>query len=103
MAGEHRGETADGVDILLDLGEPRVDDLADIVEFGARVGFPAAVLARREEAGRLVVMPVLDVADDFLDQILDRDETLGARIFVASERQMEIGRASCRDGGGRYR
>src|SRR3546814_5049987 len=42
MAGEHRGETADGVDILLDLGEPRVDDLADIVEFGARVGFPAA-------------------------------------------------------------
>src|SRR3546814_2047989 len=31
--------------------------------------------------------------DDFLDQILDRDETLGARIFVDYDRQMGALRA----------
>src|SRR3546814_4336817 len=41
MAGQHRGEAADGIDILLDLGQPRVDRLADVVEFGARVRLPA--------------------------------------------------------------
>ena len=33
-------------------------------------------------------MLVLDLADDLLDQILDRDEPLGARIFVEHDREM---------------
>jgi hypothetical protein len=35
---------------------------------------------------------VFDVADDFLDQIFDRDEPVGAAIFVDHERQMNAGR-----------
>ena len=35
-------------------------------------------------------MLVLDVADDLLDQILERDEALGARIFVEHDRQVDM-------------
>ena len=38
-------------------------------------------------------MFVLDLADDFLDQILDRDEPVGARELVDHHRQMHALRA----------
>src|SRR5690606_36062946 len=58
MTRQDRGEAANGVDILLDLGKPRVDRLADIIELGARVSLPAAIFARRKERDGLVVMLV---------------------------------------------
>src|SRR3546814_5447638 len=77
-AGEQEGEAAQGVDILLDIAEPRVDRLGDFVEFGAGVGVPDAVLHRDQHAGGFLVMLVLDLADDLLDHIFNSDDTLGA-------------------------
>ena len=37
MAREHGGETAQRVDIFVDLGKPRVDRLADVDQLGARI------------------------------------------------------------------
>src|SRR3546814_17773474 len=87
---------SDGIDILLDLGQPRVDRLADVVEFGARVRLPATVFTRCEEDGRFVVMLILDLAHNLLDQILNGHETLGPRIFVDHDREMGALRAQDR-------
>ena len=84
---QHRGKTAERVDIFVNLGKPRVDRFTDIVQLGARVGVPAAVVAGREQRGGLVVMLVLDLADNFLDQILDRQQSFGTRIFVDDDRR----------------
>ena len=59
MACEDGGEAAQRVDILVDLGEPRVDRLADIVEFGARIGFPTAAGAGNDQRFGFVVVFML--------------------------------------------
>ena len=45
----------------------------DVVEFGTRIGVPRAIVERYQHRDGGVVMLVLDVADDLLDEILDRD------------------------------
>src|SRR3546814_18901788 len=55
MAGQHRGAAADGIDILLDLGQPRADRLAALVAFGAPVSPPPPVLPRYEGEGRFPI------------------------------------------------
>ncbi len=90
MACEQRGEAAQRVDIAIDLGEPRVDQFGGVLELGARVDVPGAAVDRRHQHLRRVVMLVLDIADDLLDQVLERDEALGARIFVEHDRQMDV-------------
>src|SRR3546814_20134559 len=52
MAGQHRGEAADGIDLLLDLDQPRVDRLAEVVEFTPRVRLTAHVFIIKGESCR---------------------------------------------------
>src|SRR3546814_15352844 len=59
LAGPHRGEAADGIDILLALGQPRVDRLAHLVEYGAPVRLPAPAFTRSEGDGRFFAMLIL--------------------------------------------
>src|SRR3546814_18145032 len=74
-AGEQEGEAAQGVDILLEIAEPRVDRPGDFVEFGAGVGVPDAVSHRDHHAGGFLVMPVLAPAADPLAQLFHSDAT----------------------------
>ena len=66
-----------------------VDRLGDFLQLGAGVGVPDAVLERDQQAGRLLVMLVLDLADDLLDQVLDRDQPLGAAELVDDDGEMD--------------
>ena len=88
-AGEHEGEAAQRVDILLDRAEPGVDRLGDVVELGAGVGLPAAVLERDQQALGLLVMLVLDLADDLLDHVLDGEQPLGAAELVDDDGEVD--------------
>src|SRR3546814_4369784 len=74
MPREHRGEPAQCVDILVDIGQPGLDRLADIVELGARIGVPAAIFTGDAQRFGLVIMLILALADDFLDQLLARQQ-----------------------------
>ena len=42
-----------------------------------------------QQAGRLLVMLVLDVADDLLDHVLDRQQPLGAAELVDDDGEMD--------------
>ena len=64
------------------------DRLGDLVEVGARIGDEDAVARRDDHVALVLVMLVLDVADDDLDDVLDRDEAVGAAIFVDDERHL---------------
>ena len=44
----------------------------------------------RDHAGRLVLVVLVgDIADDLLDDVLDRDEAVGAAVFVDHQREMD--------------
>jgi|GEM_PF-5131298 len=57
-------------------------------ELGASVGVPNAVAERDEQLHRRVVVLVLYLADDLLDEILDRDDSVGAGKFVDHDREV---------------
>ena len=83
---------AERIDILGGVAEVEVvtDDRHHILEFGARIGDVGAVrLAHHVGFGVLIVL-VGDFADDLLDDILDRDNAVGAAIFVDHQRQMNL-------------
>src|SRR6185369_18089347 len=69
LSGQEEGQAPNGVDILLDLGQARVNPLAHIVELGPGIGLPGSVAQGNQQVRRRVVMLVLDLADDLLDQI----------------------------------
>jgi hypothetical protein len=46
MAREHECQSTQRVDIFIDLGEPGIDPFGHIIEFGARIGIPAAIRIR---------------------------------------------------------
>ena len=77
------------------VASPNVQSLADrgahITEAEADRQERAVTLARDRRNFRLVVL-VGDVADDQLDQILDRDETVATAIFVDNQRQVNARR-----------
>ncbi len=63
-----------------------------LLEAGAADGDErSVVLADHGLGGRLVVL-VVDLADDFLDDVLDRHDAFAAAIFVDHQRQMDAGR-----------
>ena len=69
--------------------EPRVHRLGDVVELGARVGVPDALVKQGQQAGQLLVMLVLDLADDLLDHVLDGQQALGAAELVDDDGEVD--------------
>ena len=68
------------------------DRRAHLVEAGAPIGQERAVVLPRHGGAFLLVVLVGDIADDQLDQILHRDQSVAAAIFVDDEREMNAGR-----------
>ena len=68
--------------------EVDAQNLGHFVETRASVGDEGVVFRRDDHPGGCVVVLVLDVADDHFDEILDRDEPVGAAILVDDERHM---------------
>ncbi len=87
-------QAAERVDLLglLAHGEGRIDLLRHLLQPGAGVGDVAAVGLPGDQRHLLVVVLVLDVADDLLDEILHRDDAVGAAIFVDDQREMDAAR-----------
>src|SRR3546814_3570941 len=59
-----------------------------IVQFRAGVGLPNSSIAGDEKGFGLLIMLVLDFANDFFHQILNGDQAFRARIFVKHNGQM---------------
>ena len=85
---EQRRQSPQRVHVPLRQRQPPVDDGAPLVQLDACVRFPRAAVQRQEQRHGCLVMLVLDRADDLLDQVLDRDEPLRARILVQHDRQV---------------
>ena len=68
----------------------------DVLEAGARVGDEGAVRLAHDRRHCVLVVLVGDLADDLLDDVLDRDEAVGAAIFVDHQRQMDARRLHAR-------
>src|ERR1700756_3555034 len=88
MAGEKEDETAQRVDLVLGRREASVDRLGELLELDARVCLPQAVVEHRQHRSLCVVMLVLDVADDLLDDILDRNQAFGSTELINNDREM---------------
>ena len=77
--------------------------LRDLVDLGLAVDDEDAVAGLRDQRLLLVVL-VLDVADDHLDDVLQRDQAVGAAIFVDDQRHLRAGRLHARHQvGGQHR
>ena len=60
-----------------------------LVELDPPVGFPYAVVEKGQLADLFDVVLVLDVPYDFFDDVLDRDEALGASELVDDDGEMD--------------
>ena len=89
VAGEQEHEAAERVDLVLVGRQPRVDRCGELLELDPGIGFPQAVVEHGQHARLGLVMLVLDVADDLLDDVLDRDQALGAAEFVDDDREVD--------------
>ena len=68
------------------------DGRDDVLERRARIGEERAVGLAHHGGRFVVVVLVLDVADDLLDDVLDRRDAVGAAILVDHQRQMDARR-----------
>ena len=94
VSGAHDQIAAERIDFLRRVADVELlaDHGAHIFEARAPGGEERAVaLARHRRRLRLVVL-VGDVADDQLDQVLDRDQTVAAAVFVDDEREVNARR-----------
>ena len=91
LGDEIAAERIDVLERFADI-EARADHRDHFLELGARIGDERAVGLAHDARGRVVVMLVFDVADDLLDDVLDRDDAVGAAIFVDHEREMDARR-----------
>src|SRR5947209_20583932 len=62
---------------------------ANVIESGARVGDKGTVSLPHDRGRFVAVVLVIDVADDLFDDVLDRDQPIGAAIFIHHQRQMD--------------
>src|SRR5580704_943150 len=93
-ADERYNKATQRVDLFLGSGECKIDpgSRIELVEIEARVGF-VFTRAKFSKLGRFLgVVFVVDIAYDFFDQILDRDKSVRAAIFINHERQMDMRR-----------
>ena len=65
---------------------------ANVLETGAASGQERTVALPRHRRALILVVLVGDIADDELDQILDRDQPIAAAVFVDDEREMDARR-----------
>ena len=81
---------ADRIDLFGDLADVELfaDRCANILEAGAAIGQERAVVLPRDRRALRLVVLVRNVADDKLDQILDRHQPVAAAVFVDDQRQM---------------
>ena len=93
-SGEGDDEAAEGVDLLGGVLRGEVDSqgLRDLLQARPGIGDEGVPVAVQDQAGGRVVVLVLDVADDHLDQVLDRDEAVGAAVLVDHQRHVGAGR-----------
>ena len=73
------------------------DDQRNVFEVGARVGQERTVGLADDPRRVVFIVLVGDVAHDLLDDILDRDDAVGAAIFVDHEREMDAARLHARE------
>ena len=85
---------AEGVDLFGRVAdvEGDADRGGDIVEARSRIGHERTVELAHHGGQFVLVVLVGDVADDLLDDILHRDEPVGAAVFVDHQRQVDAGR-----------
>ena len=88
LAGYDEGEAAKRVHVFIHFGQLWINLFGQIVQLCACVRFPNIGGHLGEWEFGLVIMFVFDFADDFFDQILNRYQALGPRIFIQYNRQM---------------
>ena len=89
---------AERLDLLAGLADDELlaDHGADVVEAGAGVGDEGIVGLPHDRRRLVAVVLVVDLADDLFDDILDRDQPVGAAIFVDHQREMDAQRLHLR-------
>ena len=102
-AGRHPAErvedhAADRVDRFAMLaGAKRIaDHLGHFVDLGLAVDHEHAIAGVGDQRLVLIVMLVLDIADHHLDDVLQRDQPVGAAIFVDDQRHLRARRLHAR-------
>ena len=93
MAGLGDQITAERVDLLRHLADIELfaDRGADVVEAGAARGQERAVALAGHRGTLLFVVLVGDIADNELDQIFHRDQSVAAAVLVDHQREMNAG------------
>ena len=83
-------EPADSV-VLLGVLESKVEveQLQDLVDVGAPVD-ACLVVGQADDHRLLDVVLVLDLADDLLEQVLDRDQSRGPTVLVEHDRDVHL-------------
>jgi hypothetical protein len=89
--GDVAGERIHLIGDLADV-EIRPDRGGDVLELGAGIGQEGTVGLADHVRQDILVVLVLDLADDLLHDVLDRDDAVGAAIFVDHEREMDAAR-----------
>ncbi len=84
--------TAERIDFLGGVADVEVvaDNADDVLDLGARIGDVGAVGLTDHVGAFVFVMLVGDVTDDLLDNVLDRDDAVGAAILVDDQGQMDL-------------
>ena len=89
---------AERIDVLTGFAdvEFRTDRGHDFFQIGAAIGEIGTVILPDDGMDARLVVLVLDVADDLLDDVLDRDQPVGAAVFVDHQREVNARRLHLR-------
>jgi hypothetical protein len=82
-----RGQHQAGHRLEVLLGQAPVERLVQLVDVGAG-GHPVAAVGQPLDGGGRAVVLVLDLADDLLDDVLERDDPGGAAVLVHHDREL---------------
>ena len=78
MSRKQEYQAAKRIDLILLGCQLRIHDFGEFLEFDSGIGLPQPVFEHRQLTGGLLVMFVLDLADDLLDQVLDVQKHIGS-------------------------
>ena len=93
--GKREHEAAEGVDrvLLVTVEQPDRQVALQLIHPHACIRLHRAVVQMDQGGGLDLVVLVFDFADDFLHDILDRHQAVGAAVFVDDHRHMQAGLA----------